>query len=72
MPIVQFEATPAEANRLSDVFAGFRYMRFMHLDNQYRPTTDLAKVAYRKFGMSGHRAFLSPTSGLIDNSDAPI
>ena len=55
MPIVQFEATAAETKRLFDLFEGFGYVGFMYLDNQYRPTSDLAKVPHRKFGMSGHR-----------------
>ncbi|EAQ35210.1 methyltransferase FkbM [Nitrobacter sp. Nb-311A] len=55
-PVVQFEATPSEAQGVFDFFIGLGYFGVMMLGNRY--LNYLSREAHYKFGNGGHRDFL--------------
>lgn len=57
-PVVQFEATAAEAPDLFSFFLRFGYSGVLLLHNRYLPHTNPGSVPHYKFGHGGHRDYL--------------
>ncbi len=57
-PVVQFESTAAETDRLFAFFGALDYRGVMFLDGEYLPCALHDRVPHPKFGLGGHRDFL--------------
>ncbi|MET4203067.1 FkbM family methyltransferase [Bradyrhizobium sp. LA6.12] len=57
-PVIQFEAVPAEAEKLFSYFDSLGYSGVMFLGGRYLPPSNPDQVEHYKFGSGGHRDFL--------------